>query len=620
MHLAYLFSRYPVPSQTFCDTEMMALEQLGWKITVGALNSPTTSFRHERLQKLAAEQFYPLPSPVMDLPGTGAGWQDIQALAAEHDTAYGSSYKSAHRARNAWWLSGELRRRGIKHVHVHFANRATHTALFLKKLGFTFSFTAHAQDFMLDLGSDALLAEMAREAEFVIAVSDYSRALLAEKCPAAEAAGKIHRVHNGLDPAEFTPSPLPARTGSGGATEFRILSVGRLIEFKGFHHLIESVSQLHTNGRTVRLDIVGEGPERPRLEALIAEHGLSEVVHLRGLLSQATIKNLLEQCHCFALACIVDGKGASDILPTVILEAMACGRPVVSTRLVGVPEMVLDGETGLLAEPGDAAGFAQCLEALMQQQSLAQRLATAGRQHFLNHFTLKHSAAQLAEHLAKTAAAQPTATPATPATPGILCLTALHPEPGQHFLDPTAVSMLFAQSASKAQPPPPSTARFLPDALVLESCWRGQPTLAARAEALYHECGNVPGETFFLHARRAVWTAAQHPHWQYRHVHAWRSGQILWAWLVHKLTGISASFACEENPALPLNTLHAILGDFSFGSISHDKLSEKWSQQFPDALQLKAPPKAGLFARKTPPVDPAPIWNKWFANLSASSK
>src|SRR5262249_26763480 len=152
--------------------------------------------------------------------------EKLGPLINEHDAKYGAKFKASIRARNAWHFAPLLRRRGVPHVHVHFANRATHTALFLKKLGFRFSFTAHAQDFMVDLGSDDLLREMTREAEFVVCVSDYSRDLFAKICP--ESASKIKRIYNGIEINDF-PAARPEHDGA-----LRIVSVGRLIEFKGF--------------------------------------------------------------------------------------------------------------------------------------------------------------------------------------------------------------------------------------------------------------------------------------------------------------------------------------------------------------------------------------------------
>src|SRR5207244_12996714 len=129
-------------------------------------------------------------------------------------------------------------RNGVDHVHVHFANRAAHTAVFLKEIsGIPFSVTAHGQDFMKDLGSEDLLREICAAAEFVAAETDYSRELLCQRCP--DSAGKIHRVYNGID-LEWFPSPLPAKQNPARL----ILSVGRLVPFKGFEYLIDACAEL----------------------------------------------------------------------------------------------------------------------------------------------------------------------------------------------------------------------------------------------------------------------------------------------------------------------------------------------------------------------------------------
>ena len=199
MKLAYLFSRYPVPSQTFCDTEMRALEERGFEIEIYSCSPPTTSFRHEAGGRPGGPVFY-APSQrglkLVHLAALETGKLPAAQI-AYHDARFGARYEPARRALHALAFAERFQERGIDHIHVHFANRATHAALYIQTLtGIPFSFTAHAQDFLVDLGSDALLQEMCARAAFVVTVSDYSRQALVDKCPAA--AGKIHRIYNGL--------------------------------------------------------------------------------------------------------------------------------------------------------------------------------------------------------------------------------------------------------------------------------------------------------------------------------------------------------------------------------------------------------------------------------------
>lgn len=610
--LAYLFSRYPVVSQTFCDTEMMALEARDFRITIASLNPPTTSFKHERLKNLQAEILYPPPREVLDLPKSGACdndpiWKAMVALAEEHEKAYGPSFKARTRARNAWHFAREFAKRRIKHLHVHFANRATHTALFLKKAGYTFSFTAHAQDFMIDLGSRELLQEMAREAEFVVAVSDFSRQLLQEICP--DSASKIIRVYNGLDPNVLSPTPLPEGP-------LRILSIGRLIEFKGFANLIRAVALLRDRGATVSLEIIGDGPLREELETLIRSLNLNDSVKLLGVRSQDQIKQHLQDSHVFALACIVDQKGASDILPTVILEAMAAGRPVVSTRLVGVPEMLEHGVTGLLAEPGNVEDLADQLQHLANTPQDLTKMGTAGRAKLLETFTLDHTAGTLAERFLKHAGAIPPVFPRS-----TLCLL---PEwPGRNAMELAELKFLgehksvriLATTAAESQTQPaPQNLSYLPDAIVLESAWRAAPQQVTKMESLYEKCGTVDGELYFREARRAVYLASQLHHANVQHLHAFRSESMLCIWLLHKLTGLPASGVIEPKPFWPKGTLQIIAKDFASGSLAVEKISLPW----PDSLNLAPPQKSrSFFGAKPTSATPdfAQVWQPWLPGL-----
>src|SRR5215475_7646310 len=235
MRLGYLYSRYPVISQTFCDAEMLALERLGCELEIGSVYPPLTSLRHEHISRLRAPVRYAPPQEILkiwekDAKMTGT-WPG--ALVDQHEQKYGPSFKAEQRARNALYFADLFARNGVDHFHVHFANRAAHTAIFLKEISkISFSVTAHGQDFMKDLGNDDLLREICAAAEFVAAETDYSRELLCQQCPDS----RIHRVYNGIDLTRFPvvhneiPSnPIP-----------RIVSIGRLVAFKGFDYLIEA--------------------------------------------------------------------------------------------------------------------------------------------------------------------------------------------------------------------------------------------------------------------------------------------------------------------------------------------------------------------------------------------
>src|SRR6187551_247016 len=204
MRLGYLYSRYPVISQTFCDAEMQALERQGSDLVIGSVYPPLTSLRHEYIARLKAPIHYAPPQEILKIlqrnAETTSKWP--RDLIGQHDGKYGPVAKSGQRARNALYFAEFFARNAVDHVHVHFANRAAHTAVFLNEIsGIPFSVTAHGQDFMKDLGSDELLRQICAAAEFVAAETDYSRDLLRLRCP--NSASKIHRVYNGIDLARF---------------------------------------------------------------------------------------------------------------------------------------------------------------------------------------------------------------------------------------------------------------------------------------------------------------------------------------------------------------------------------------------------------------------------------
>ena len=391
MRLGYIYSRYPVLSQTFCDAEMLELERRGHEIVLASLYPPKTELRHEYLAKLRAKIQYAPDSRALDKLARKAKrsgrWP--ADMVQEHDLKYGAEYKAALRARNAFFFVELFERERLSHFHVHFANRAAHTALFVKAIsGIPFSITAHGQDFMTDLGNEGLLRELCAAAEFVAVETDYSRDLLASRCP--EAAGEIFRVYNGIDLSRFSGIDNNGSHEASGRS-VRLLSVGRLVAFKGFHLLIDACFELEKRGLNFTLQIIGDGPLRDELETRARRHGLSGRIHFAGEQSQNQVLNALRACHIFVLASTVDERGASDVFPTVIAEAMASGRPVVSTIVAGIPELVANGETGWLVPPDDSQRLADAMDHLARDGNVRANFGRAGRRRVENVFTIERT-------------------------------------------------------------------------------------------------------------------------------------------------------------------------------------------------------------------------------------
>jgi glycosyltransferase involved in cell wall biosynthesis len=217
-------------------------------------------------------------------------------------------------------------------------------------------------------------------------VSYYAVSLLQERFP--ENATKIHRVYNGVDLSRFTPTDF----GSAPPT---IISIGRLIEKKGFGDLIGACALLQARGRQFTCRIIGEGPLEESLRAQVAANGLEKSVALTGPQTQAEIASQLAHATVFVLPCTREADGGMDNLPTVIMEAMAAGLPVISTPLGGIPEMVEDGLNGELVPERDPAAIAIAIERLLDDPTSARNLGDRGRQIAQERFSIETSAKQL---------------------------------------------------------------------------------------------------------------------------------------------------------------------------------------------------------------------------------
>jgi len=609
MHFAYLYSRYPVVSQTFCDTEMVALERRGWSFEIGSIHPPLTSLRHGHATRLQAPIQYAPPQEILKIwehRAKESGTWPV-ALVARHEQRYGTEAKPALRARNALYFADLFARHGVGHIHVHFANRAAHTALFVKAVsGIPFSVTAHGQDFMVDLGSVELLREICAEAEFVAAETDFSTGLLRERCP--ESAAKIHRVYNGMDLTNF---PAPVIGFRPPNEPIRILSVGRLVSFKGFAHLIDACAELTRRERNFRCEIVGDGPLRETLAQQIDRLRLNERVSLPGSLSQEEVFSKLRACEIFALPSVVDQSGASDVFPTVILEAMASGRPVVSTRVAGIPESVVDGETGFLVAPAEPHALADALGKLISDAGPRNQFGVAGRSRVEKNFRVETTVAPLEKLLQECSLGKTSAGPvleiSKPKQVAYLIdrwpdthLPDIEREIEQmrqrsigicpivcHFSNPGRLGPVASQTAL--------TMKFLPDAMVLEGEWQQERTLARALEAEHtSSLQRVPAALFLEQARYALALRKLLARENISHLHATSSRALVCGLLVKRLLGLSLSVAIESRPALPRTALKEALRQCNGGRTSDPRLVRHAGSSF----MIDQPPN--FFARILP--------------------
>ncbi|MGA7275170.1 MAG: glycosyltransferase family 4 protein [Candidatus Udaeobacter sp.] len=632
MRLGYLYSRYPVISQTFCDAEMLALERLGLELIIGSVHPPLTSLRHEHISCLRASIHYAPPQEILKILENAArttGKWPLD-LVQQHEQKYGPRVKAELRARNAFFFADFFGRNDVEHVHVHFANRAAHTALFLKEIsGIPFSVTAHGQDFMKDLGSDDLLREICAAAEFVGAETDYSRELLCRRCP--DSAAKIHRVYNGIDLERFPitngESPRPPRSEQPVAVPYqapRIISVGRLIEFKGFEHLIDACAELARRGFDFACDIIGDGPLRETLQSKIAKLNLSSRINLLGSLSQKAVLEKLQDADIFALASTTDAQGATDVFPTVILEAMASARSVVSTRLAGIPELVVDGETGVLVSPGDRTALTEALARLVCDRELRLRYGRAGRMRVEQHFRIEDTVAPLLKLFKKASVASDKSNQRRASHPPSRRSGAAGSEAGTEIVylidrwpdkDLPLLERELKEMKQRSVPVVPfvcefdSNARlnraskkiataleFLPDPMVLEAEWRANPVLTQTLEEeRAQQTNRVSSGIFLRQARFALVLQKLLRGKKVSHVHATSSRALVSALMLKTLLNITVSATIEGRPKLPQNWIHHALSECVGGRLADRKLLDGRGTSFlVDKTTFRSGPRTAL--------------------------
>jgi hypothetical protein len=465
---------------------------------------------------------------------------------------------------------------------------------------------------MSDLGDDRLLREICAAAEFVAVETDYSRKLLQRLCP--DAAGKIRCVYNGMDLAAFAGAAVK----SADSGPLRIVSVGRLVEFKGFHHLIEACAELRDRGLHFICELIGDGPWRARLQQQIEELKLEKNVTLRGALTQTQVFAALRACDIFALAATVDGAGASDVFPTVIQEAMASARPVVSTRLAGIPETLLDGQTGLLVLPGDVKALAAALQKLAGDPALRACFGAAGRARIEENFQISTTIEPLIQLLRaqEISSEQSLAQRAEPTRIAYLIdlwpdarLLNLRAELREMERRQVAIAPFVFRLPANARMTPSTEAlarrlEFLPDALAVEAEWQAQRDLVHQLESEYANQQNRPPADLFLEqARFAIALLRTLRQLRIRHVHATSSRSLLCGLALKKLLGITLSVTVESRPQLSGTVLRAALSECVGGRTSK-------AGQNPPGLLLE---RRGLAAIGL--TRPGNFWQEWAEHL-----
>jgi glycosyltransferase involved in cell wall biosynthesis len=386
--VAYLVKRFPRLSETFVLNEFLQVRAHGLDARLYALLDPSEAVLDPAARRLMPDVRYvnlavkPWHSRWRLLRGAVAqafirpvGLARVTwALLSVH-----RSIPSLRHAAEGLWLARELRREGVTHLHAHFAHSPAAVAYMCRLAGGPpFSFTAHAKDLYTTLPRNVRIR--ARAARFVVTCTESNAGFLRELVGGG-ATVPIHVIHHGVDLLRFHSATRRPESGL-------LVSVGRLVPKKGYETLLESLSRVMHAGGEFRLEVYGGGPQRTELEKMARRLGLDARISFHGARPPDEIVAAYARASLFVLAPHVLEDGDRDGIPNVLVEAMAAGVPVVSTRMSGIPELIDDGIDGLLVEPEDIQALAAAIGRLLDDTTLADRLAAAGRRKVERSFDL----------------------------------------------------------------------------------------------------------------------------------------------------------------------------------------------------------------------------------------
>lgn len=393
MRVAYLINQYPKVSHSFVRREIHALERAG--VTVLRLASrgwddasPDPGDQAERsrtryaLQHGAGPLLAALAREALRSPGRFLAAAKL-ALACSRGSDRPWPVHLIYLAQACLFL-GWIREAGVTHVHAHFGTNPAEVAMLVEALGGPgYSFTVHGPE-EFDRPQAIALGTKAARSRFVVAISSFGRSQLYRWAPASHWP-RIEVVHCGLEASFHEAAPPIA------AAVPRLVCVGRLCEQKGQLLLVQAVDRLVRDGVPVELVLAGDGEMRPDIEALVAERGLQRHVRITGWISGAQVREEILAARALVLPSFAEG------LPVVLMEALALQRPVISTYVAGIPELVRDGDCGWLVPAGDVQALAGALrDCLAADLDTLRRMGAAGRARAVARHDIDHEAARLA--------------------------------------------------------------------------------------------------------------------------------------------------------------------------------------------------------------------------------
>ena len=391
--VAVLAASFPSRSETFVYREVRELRRRGWVVHAVSLNEPDRGLpeleEFERGLRVvygggfgrtlagALKEFVTHPLRSAATLAAGA----VDAVRPGEPTSPVERVKVVGQAVAAIGLAGRLRREGVGHVHCHFAHASATVGMYAaRQLGVRFSFVGHANDLFQ---RRRLLSLKLRRAAFVSCISEWHRDLYRSIEPSGD--GRYRVIRCGVDAGAYTP--VAGSNGTGPS--FKVITVCRLVEKKGVDTLVRALADAGERHRIDwRLTVAGDGPQREELRQLAQSLGCASRVQWLGAVDNGRVPSLMSAADVFAMPCRVDRNGDRDGIPVAMIEAMACGVPVVAGDLPAVRELVRHDETGWLVDGTAPAQTADALARLANDPSERRRLGDAGRRRVVEEFSL----------------------------------------------------------------------------------------------------------------------------------------------------------------------------------------------------------------------------------------
>jgi glycosyltransferase involved in cell wall biosynthesis len=413
--IGYILKGYPRTSETFITNEIRLLENMGLKMSIFSVKKLEGEKNHAMVNNIKTPVTYlPQASPLSESSFLKWSWENVPKFVNSHaiifkkrPVAYLKTFlecliMSVKYRTGIFEMPREvffkeflqagfiackvLESSHIKHLHAHFCHGSTTIAMFASRMsGIPFSFTAHAKDIYLkELNPGDLLKKKMQRAEFLVTCTGANEEHLHKLAPSGTV---IHRIYHGLDTELFTASASGTVDNVNDSVPV-LLSVGRLVEKKGFDFLIKACRILKNRGHQFRCRIVGggDGEYQSKLIQLIKDLQLEDDVNLHGAVTQEDLRDIYRHATLFALPCLVVENGDRDGIPNVLVEAMSMQIPVVSTDISGIPELIENHVNGLLVPEKDETAMADAIESLLINPELRQSLAHAGRERVCKDF------------------------------------------------------------------------------------------------------------------------------------------------------------------------------------------------------------------------------------------